>query len=771
MKGLISAVAIVICWASAAWASAPVAPVTLTSLDAIHGLSNAEAGKHFPVDFEATVTYFRTDDRTLFVQEGNAAIYLFTARNLKLVPGDRVRVRGITAPSFRPIVETNDIAVLYHGDPPKPIPASYDEMVRIQHDAMLVTVRAVVRSADVVLSNNVRLIYLHMLADGGTVDASVKSGDGSGLKELLDAEVEVTGVASAIFDSKMQQTGVMLHSNTMADVKVLKPAGTSPWTLPVTPMDTILAEYRVRDLTTRVRVHGTITYYQPGVAVVLQYGSKSIWIDTETSDPLQIGDIADANGFPDVHSGFLNLVRGEIQDSHLQAPIEPRPGTWEDLSTSDNVQFGHIYDLVSIEGKVVTEAREAEQDEYVLDTNGHLFTAIYHHSDKASLIPLPPMKQVPLGSMVRVSGVCVELSSNQRNGPVPFNILLRSFDDITVVARPSLLTVRNLILLVGVLLAVVFAVGARGWAIERRVRRQTASLALIEQRRSRILEDINGSRPLAEIVEEITELVSFKLRGAPCWCQIADGAQLGNRPRNLTGLRIVRNEIPAHTGPALGDLSAGFDALDKPRNNESETLSMAVALTALAIETRRLYSDLRHRSEFDLLTDIHNRFSLDKYLDRQIDETRQNAGIFGLIYIDLDKFKQVNDVYGHLVGDQYLQEVALRMKRQLRGVDMLARLGGDEFAVLLPRVRNRAKVEEIAQRLDRSFEEPFPIEGLVLHGSASVGIALYPEDGVTKDDLLSAADAAMYVAKKTRRRIETKVSDQQEPDPTAGDRV
>ena len=771
MKGLISAVAIVICWASAAWASAPVAPVTLTSLDAIHGLSNAEAGKHFPVDFEATVTYFRTDDRTLFVQEGNAAIYLFTARNLKLVPGDRVRVRGITAPSFRPIVETNDIAVLYHGDPPKPIPASYDEMVRIQHDAMLVTVRAVVRSADVVLNNNVRLIYLHMLADGGTVDASVKSGDGSGLKELLDAEVEVTGVASAIFDSKMQQTGVMLHSNTMADVKVLKPAGTSPWTLPVTPMDTILAEYRVRDLTTRVRVHGTITYYQPGVAVVLQDGSKSIWIDTETSDPLQIGDIADANGRPDVHSGFLNLVRGEIQDSHLQAPIEPRPGTWEDLSTSDNVQFGHIYDLVSIEGKVVTEAREAEQDEYVLDTNGHLFTAIYHHSDKASLIPLPPMKQVPLGSMVRVSGVCVELSSNQRNGPVPFNILLRSFDDITVVARPSLLTVRNLILLVGVLLAVVFAVGARGWAIERRVRRQTASLALIEQRRSRILEDINGSRPLAEIVEEITELVSFKLRGAPCWCQIADGAQLGNRPRNLTGLRIVRNEIPAHTGPALGDLSAGFDALDKPRNNESETLSMAVALTALAIETRRLYSDLRHRSEFDLLTDIHNRFSLDKYLDRQIDETRQNAGIFGLIYIDLDKFKQVNDVYGHLVGDQYLQEVALRMKRQLRGVDMLARLGGDEFAVLLPRVRNRAKVEEIAQRLDRSFEEPFPIEGLVLHGSASVGIALYPEDGVTKDDLLSAADAAMYVAKKTRRRIETKVSDQQEPDPTAGDRV
>ncbi|MGA3102826.1 MAG: GGDEF domain-containing protein, partial [Terracidiphilus sp.] len=165
-------------------------------------------------------------------------------------------------------------------------------------------------------------------------------------------------------------------------------------------------------------------------------------------------------------------------------------------------------------------------------------------------------------------------------------------------------------------------------------------------------------------------------------------------------------------------LFAAFDPFAKSGSDESEALSMAVALTALAIETRRLYTDLRHRSEFDLLTDIHNRFSLDKY-----------AGIFGLIYIDLDKFKQVNDLYGHQIGDLYLQEVALRMKRQLRGVDMLARLGGDEFAALLPQVRNRAKVEEIAQRLERCIQEPFLIEGHSLQGSASVGIALYPENG------------------------------------------
>ena len=768
MKRLIPVFVIVLGWASAAWAAAP---ATLTTLSAIHALTNAEASHALPVAFEATVTYFRGYTRELFVQDGDAAIYVFLTKDTKLAPGDRVLVRGTTQASFRPLVESNDITVLYHGDLPKPIPATYDELIHNLYDAQLVTVHAVVRSADLIFRQNVPSTYLHMLVDEGAIDATVESGDASGLKGLLDAEVEVTGVASAIFDSKMQQTGVMLHANTMADVEVLKRAGASPWTLPVTPMDTILANYRVRDLTARVRVHGIITYYQPGVAVVLQDGAKSLWITTETSDPLQIGDVADAYGFPNVSNGFLNLVRGEIQDSHVQAPIAPQPATWQSLSSSDNIQFGHIYDLVSIEGQVVTETREAARDEYVLNSDGHLFTAIYYHSDKASLIPLPEMKMIPLGSKVRVSGVCVELSSNSWNGPVPFDILLRTFDDMVAVARPSVLNIRNLILVVCVLLLVVFAVLTRGWILEHKVRRQTAALAALEQRRSRILEDINGSRPLAEIIEEIAELVSFKLNGAPCWCQIADGARLGNCPPDLTALRIVHEEITARSGKPLGTLFAAPDPLAKPGANESEALSMGAGLATLAIETRRLYSDLRHRSDFDLLTDVHNRFSLDKYLDRQIDEARRNAGIFGLIYIDLDEFKQVNDLYGHQVGDLYLQEVALRMKQQLRGGDTLARLGGDEFAVLLPLVRNRAKVEEIAQRLERSFDEPFAVEGFVLHGSASVGISVYPEDALTKDGLLSAADAAMYKTKNTKKQSGQAPAGNQNPDLTPEDRA
>jgi diguanylate cyclase (GGDEF)-like protein len=142
---------------------------------------------------------------------------------------------------------------------------------------------------------------------------------------------------------------------------------------------------------------------------------------------------------------------------------------------------------------------------------------------------------------------------------------------------------------------------------------------------------------------------------------------------------------------------------------------------------------------------------LERRLGVLIEEARQKSGSFGMIYIDLDDFKQVNDRFGHRVGDLYLQESALRMKRQLRSTDMLARIGGDEFAVLLPNVPSHAEVEEVATRLERCFQGEFKLGGHNLQGSASVGTALYPHDGETKDTLFSAADAAMYVSKKIKK--------------------
>ena len=745
MKRSLPAWALVVGWTWTAWAAAPVG---LVSLHAIHILTNAEASHAWPVSFEGTVTYNRNYEGTLFVEDKGESIYVQTPVELKFAPGDRVLVKGKTHDSYRPEIFADSVTLINHGSLPKPADADFDALIRGQLDCDLVKVRGVVRTADIVVSNvsPVRSSRLQILTSGGIVHVSLDSNDAGALENLLDAEVDVTGVASGRFDGKNQLTGIDLNVSNLEGIHVVKRASISPWSIAPTSMGEILSSYHVDNRSRRVLLHGVITYYKPGSMVVLQNGSQTIRVMTRTDNPLRVGDQADATGFPDLTDGFLTLTDSEVQDSLVEAPVQPIAATWEQLAAS-----GNIFDLVSIEGQVVKQVREATQDVYVVDSGGHLFSARYRHPDATGQGAPPPMKDAPVNSTVRIVGICVPYNSDAFSGPVPFDILLRSFDDVTVVANPSWVSVPHLMDIVGVLILLMLAAATRSWLLDRRHRRETAGLAYIERRRSRILEDINGTRALAEILEQVTELVSFKLQGAPCWCHITDGAQLGNCPPKFATMRLARQEIHGHSGSVLGEILAAFDPLTEARPLEAESLGMAASLAALAIETRKLYSDLRRRSEFDLLTDTHNRFSLDKHLDALIAEARGSAGIFGFIYIDLDEFKQINDFYGHQVGDRYLQEVALRMKRQLRSHDLLARQGGDEFAALVPVVRSRVEVEEIAERLERCFDEPFAIDDYTVQGSASVGIAIYPTDGDTKDALLNTADAAMYREKHTRR--------------------
>jgi diguanylate cyclase (GGDEF)-like protein len=669
---------------------------------------------------------------------------------------------GTTKAEFRTIVVAKSVTLEHHGTPPPPTPATFDQLIRGDMDARLVTVSATVRDADTVVNQSVRSTLMQLHTDGGEIDAAVDVDNQEVLGSLLDADVQITGAASGRFDAKLQQTGIVLHVGSMDGIKVLRRAAASPWDMPITPMDQILANYHVTNSSKRVRVHGTITYYRPGSAAVLQEGDKSLWLITTSIAPLHVGNAADATGFPDLHDGLLVLDSAEIQDSGKAASIAPKPVTWDQLATSRD-----LFDLVTIEGDVVAEVRGAAQDEYVLRSNGDLFSAIYKHpaSDGSDSETPLPMKHVAPGSRVRITGVCFTNATSPLEARVPFDILLRSPDDIAVVAAAPWFTVGTLAKIAGLLFIVVLAVSIWVWLLRRRVRQQTAAItvqseadaeqqrriAQLEQRRSRVLEDINSSRPLGDVVEHIIEMVSYMLNGAPCWCQVTEGPLLGHPPAKKTGFRIISREIHSRTGLVLGMLYAALESMDANEKEEQEALTAGVRLATLSIETRKLYSDLVHRSEFDLLTDMYNRFSLDHHLLEMIDKAKETGSSFGLIYVDLDDFKLVNDMYGHHIGDLYLQEVSRRMKRQLRTGDVLGRLGGDEFAALVTVVRGRIDVEEIAQRLERCFDAPFALDGYHLNGAASVGMAIYPVDGTTSDSLLTAADAAMYSAKNSKR--------------------
>ena len=449
--------------------AAPPSPAPAITLHAAATLTNAQASQHLPVVFEATVTYYRSYDKDLFVQDGNDAIYVHATTKLKLTPGDRVLLRGTTHESFRPYVNSRDITVIGHGALPKSIQPNFEQMIRAEADCNLVTVHALVRSADLVPDTRspIPAGYLRMIVDGGPVDANVDTEDEATLKNLLDAEVEITGAISGHFDNKMQMTGVLLHVQSLDGIRILKPASSDPWSVPVTPMDRIITGYRLNDFSERTHVRGTITYYQPGRALVLQDGSRSLWINTESWNPLHVGDVADVIGFPTVDNGFLTLNRGEVRDSLVQAPVSPALFTWRDLALGGNDGHSRVFDLVSVEGQVVTEVRQATQDLYVLESDGHLFSVILSHSALQGSTRVPPLKDVPLGARIRVTGICILADANPFNGEVPFNILIRDFDDIVIVAQPPWLNIGHLIAIASILLAMVIALGFRAWYLER----------------------------------------------------------------------------------------------------------------------------------------------------------------------------------------------------------------------------------------------------------------------------------------------------------------
>jgi diguanylate cyclase (GGDEF)-like protein len=723
---------------------------TVTSLRTIANLNEAACERPL-VSFEGIVTHARPAPLDFFVQKDGAALFVENPTRIPVQAGDRVRIEGSVNCGLHPSIHASGIQKLGHALLPAPIPATFSQLMAGRYDAVFVSIRGSVRSADPTPSSvpGHGGAILRMMAQDGPFDVILHDSDATSLESLLDAEAEVTGIAGIHQDSKMQRTGVVLYAGSLSNVHVLRKAATNPWNLAPSSMDTIMAAYGVHSLTRRVRVRGTVTYVEPGRTLVLQEGTESLLVNTESLTSAKVGDELDAIGFPLVNDSFMVLSRAEIRPTGREHLVTPEQLSWRSLYSGR-----HAYDLVTLEGVVVHAMPGETEDNYVLAADGKLFGAVFRHPSNQSGNPIWPRveaKMLPVAAQVRLTGVCFPLDSyNHSGGNLPFNIMLRSPADVVLIKDPSLVNTRNLGIVTVLLLLVLVLLSVRYWRTERRVRREMACLAYSERRRSRILEQINGSVVLAEIIEQTSELVSFRLQGAPCWVHIEGGADLGNRPKKLGGFRVIQTLIPSRSGQSSGTIFAAIDQLRPPSPAEKEALAMAAGLIELAMETRRTYTDLVHRSEFDQLTNVQNRFSLERSLEQQIRLARASAGIFGLIYIDLNDFKLVNDLHGHQAGDHFLQEIALRMKRQLRPSDLLARLGGDEFAVLVPEIHSRAEAEEITARLERCFDEPFHAGDSAIQGSASIGLAIYPEDGRTRDALLRSADSAMYQMKHTR---------------------
>ncbi len=183
-----------------------------------------------------------------------------------------------------------------------------------------------------------------------------------------------------------------------------------------------------------------------------------------------------------------------------------------------------------------------------------------------------------------------------------------------------------------------------------------------------------------------------------------------------------------------------------PAVRESRGLLDAVgALKAQLADRER---EVQYLAQHDALTGLPNRDLFRQRLAESIDAARRHGMPVGVLFLDLDRFKQVNDSYGHAVGDEMLVEISRRLRTVFRQDDLVARLGGDEFAILLENLHQRDEMTRLAEKALSAIRRPYEVAGRLFHSGASMGIAVAPDDGTDPDRLIQLADTAMYAAKK-----------------------
>jgi diguanylate cyclase (GGDEF)-like protein/PAS domain S-box-containing protein len=188
-----------------------------------------------------------------------------------------------------------------------------------------------------------------------------------------------------------------------------------------------------------------------------------------------------------------------------------------------------------------------------------------------------------------------------------------------------------------------------------------------------------------------------------------------------------------------------------PIHNRDGQVTGAVIVFRDVSQSRSMATKMAHLAQHDFLTDLPNRALLTERLTQAIGLAQRHGNQVGLLFIDLDDFKHVNDSLGHAIGDQLLQSVAVRLKSRVRSTDMVCRQGGDEFVILLPEIAHAQDAGLVAETLLAAFTSPHSIDGQELHLTLSIGISVYPDDADNVDGVMQNADTAMFHAKANGR--------------------
>lgn len=251
-----------------------------------------------------------------------------------------------------------------------------------------------------------------------------------------------------------------------------------------------------------------------------------------------------------------------------------------------------------------------------------------------------------------------------------------------------------------------------------------------------------------------------------------DLAELLARIRNMLEVRLLHKESKIHnlileqTVQALRETESGLrttevalfkqnaeldDHVLQLQQTNADLIIDTIEAQTLAEENEKAKLEMTHLAQHDALTGLPNRILLNDRLAQAIALARRQSKQFALMFLDLDRFKDINDSLGHAVGDQLLQSVAKRLVAEVRSSDTVCRQGGDEFVILLADIEHAKDAAISAQKILATLTVPHRINQHELHISVSIGISIYPDDGADAEILIKNADTAMYHAKEDGR--------------------
>ena len=337
--------------------------------------------------------------------------------------------------------------------------------------------------------------------------------------------------------------------------------------------------------------------------------------------------------------------------------------------------------------------------------------------------------------------------------------------------------------------------------LEHRIQSERDRLQSLEKNRNRVLEMVAENESIATILEEVVHLVEAQCPGALCsllllkdemltWVAApgfpAEGLRL-LKPyrvlRDTAGLAVAEvaratvfwddvrgcpfwadrahlagqlgiescrsTPILSADGMLLGILALHYKSGQSRDDSDAELLQAASRLAARALEQRGFTERLEFQARHDSLTGLPNRAYFVELLEGALRDASDRSGSLAVLFIDLDRFKQINDILGHAMGDRLLKEVGQRLKRLLTEDDLAGRMGGDEFTIVLTRQPDEQAAVLASQEFLHAFRAPHQVEDNELFVTASIGVALFPRHGQSVAELLRNADLAMYHAKNS----------------------